>query len=235
MTEIYRIADVTVEITSLHEAVHRLCRDYRAEGEPDFRVKITPDDLDYERSRAEGDYSGAYLETLAVCRRIAEKMPDYDTILMHGSAVALDGRGYLFTAKSGTGKSTHARLWREVFGERAVMVNDDKPFVKIGESGATVYGTPWNGKHRLGNNIAVPLCAVCVLERAEDNTVRRITKAEACPALIRQTYRPADPAALTKTLTLIDRLTDAAGLFRLGCNMDREAAEVAYGGMQEQP
>lgn len=233
MTDTYRMADRTIAVTSLHEAVHRLCRDYRAEGEPDFRVVLTQADVDFERSRATmADAPDPYLETLAVYRKIAERMPLYDTVLMHGSALAIDGAGVIFTAKSGTGKSTHARLWSQVFGERVVMVNDDKPLVKITESGAAVYGTPWNGKHRLGSNIAVPLKALCVLERAEDNSIRRIAKTEAWPMLVRQTYRPADPAMLEKTLALIDRLAYTAALYRLGCNMDPSAAEVAYNGMK---
>ena len=62
-------------------------------------------------------YSDIYLETMAVYRKIEDKLLDYDTILFHGSAVAVDGVGYLFTAKSGTGKSTHTRLWREMLSE----------------------------------------------------------------------------------------------------------------------
>ena len=233
MTDTYRMADRTIAITSLHEEIHRLCRDYRAEGEPDLRVEITQADVDYERSRStRPDASEPYLETLAVCRKIAETMPSRDTVLMHGAALAIDGAGVIFTAKSGTGKSTHARLWREVFGKRVVMVNDDKPLVKITESGVIAYGTPWNGKHRLGKNIAVPLKAVCVLERAEENAIVSISASEARPMLVRQIYRPADPAMLQKTLALIDRLADTVCLYRLGCNMDPAAAVVAYAGMK---
>lgn len=232
MTYTYRIAGVNIGITSIYEAVHCLCADYRTDGEADFRAEITRADLDRERARASSEVSEEYLETLAVYRRIAERMPAYDTVLMHGSALAVDGEGVLFTAKSGVGKSTHARLWREVFGGRVVMVNDDKPLLRITGAGVTVFGTPWNGKHRLGENIAAPLKAVCFLERAEKNTVREIAGSEAYPLLIRQIYRPADPLMLEKTLALIDRLADSVGLYRLGCTMDREAAEVAYSGMK---
>ena len=232
MTKTYRIADKTIEIVSLFEGIHRLCADYRADGAPDFRVEITPDDLDAERARAAEASSDAYLETLAVYRKIAETMPRYDTVLMHGSAIALDGEGFLFTAKSGTGKSTHTRLWREVFGARAMMVNDDKPLVRVTPDGAVVYGTPWNGKHRLGANVAVPLKAVCLLGRAEKNTICRITKFDAYPVLFQQIYRPADPDALRQTLVLIDRLADSVGLYRLGCNLEREAAKVSFEGMK---
>ncbi len=233
MTDTYRLAQKTVRISTLFEAPHELCRDYRiaAEGEPDFSVEITPEDIEREREKATRPCSDPYLEILAVYRKIAEKMPAYDTVLVHGSAIAVDGEAYLFTARSGTGKSTHARLWRELLGERAVMVNDDKPLLHIADGRATVFGTPWNGKHRLGANIAVPLKAVCLLTRAEDNFIVPIEKSEAYPELIRQIYRPADPEALRATLSLIDSLTQVVGLYRLGCNMEPEAARVAFESM----
>ena len=177
------------------------------------------------------EYLDKYLEELAVYRKIAEVMPRYDTILFHGSAVAVDGIGYLFAARSGTGKSTHTALWRDLFGERAVMVNDDKPLLHIAEE-VTVYGTPYDGKHRLSSNIAVPLKAVCILTRASENTIEPIKKNDAYPMLLGQTYRPADPVSMQKTMLLIDKLADRVRLYRLGCNMDISAAETAYNGMR---
>lgn len=241
-TKTYRFAGKIVEVTSVYEHVHQFCSGYEADGTPDFCVQTGPADFEYERARelktaaAENrkpvDLHDQNLEVLAVYRKIAEKMPDYDTFLFHGSAIAVDGQSYLFTAKSGTGKSTHTRLWRELFGERAVMVNDDKPLIHAGADGATVYGTPYNGKHRLGNNISVPLKAVCILTRAPENTITRITKQEAYALLLQQVYRPADPVQMQKTLVLIDKLAEQTALYKLGCNMDIQAAEVAYNGMK---
>ena len=131
-------------------------------------------------------YSDAFIESIMVYRKIAEVMPAYDTFLFHGSAIAVDGLAYLFTAKSGTGKSTHTYLWREMLGTRAIMVNDDKPLIRITGDKATIYGTPWQGKENIGNNISVPLKAVCLLERAERNHIRAITKGEAYAMLLQQ-------------------------------------------------
>ena len=242
MTDIYRIADTIISITSLYNEVHWLCTDYRSgieDGLPvDIDVVTAKEDIDYERimsarqDEANGipvrHFSDAYLETLAVYRRIAEAMPCRDTVLLHGSAVAVDGEGYIFMAKSGTGKSTHTRLWRELLGDRAVMVNDDKPLIRVKDSGAVVYGTPWDGKHRLSNNMSVPLRAVCILERSEYNTIRQINARDVYPMLLQQIYRPGDAAAMAMTLTLVDRLAASVSLWRLGCNTDIEAAEVAY-------
>lgn len=242
MTNTYKFADKLIKITSLHDQVHEYCKDYLAEGEADLDVVITQSDIDYERKRnartdeIEGrrqlDSPDDYLEELAVYRKIAEQMPLYDTFLFHGSCVAVGGEGYLFTAKSGTGKSTHTRLWRELFGDKAVMVNDDKPLIKCTDKSVTVYGTPYNGKHRLGSDISVPLKAVCIIERAGQNTIRRITREEAYPMLIQQMYRPSDPVSLARSMFLIDRLAGQTGLYRLGANMDISAAETAYNAMK---
>ena len=242
MTGIFRIAEKNIEITSIYPDTQDCCAEYRHSGEPDFTVITTQADIEFERAKSAREdeiegipirhFSDGYLETLAVYRRIAEKMPEYDTFLFHGSCVAVDGEGYLFTAKSGTGKSTHARLWREYLDERAVMVNDDKPLIHIARNKVIAYGTPWDGKHHLSSNIAGPLRAVCVLERATENHIREITPSEALPMLLQQVYRPMDAAAMVRTLNLIDRLAGCVKLYRLGCNMDIEAAKVAYDAMK---
>ena len=159
-------------------------------------------------------------------------MPKYDRFLIHGSAVAVDGEGYLFTAKSGTGKSTHVKLWREIFGDRAVMVNDDKPIIGISEEGAMIYGTPYDGKERLSNNISAPLKAICILERSEKNEIREISAIEAYPIIVQQTYHPLNPEMLNKTLELLDRMSGLVKFYRLSCNMEREAAEISYSEMR---
>ena len=239
---IYKMAGRIIKVCSLYEEVHAYCVGYETEGTPDFTVTVSEADIAYEREksaredRAEGlpvrVYPEPYLEELAVYRKIAEKMPDYGTVLFHGSVIAVDGQGYLFTAKSGTGKSTHTRLWRQMLGERTVMVNDDKPLLRSDADGFIACGTPYNGKHRLGSNIEVPLRALCILTRAQVNRIERISKSEAYPMLLQQVYRSADPAALKKTLLLIDRLAAVTPLYRLGCNTEPEAAEIAYRAMK---
>jgi hypothetical protein len=233
------LAGITFRILSQYPDIERLCHAYKTMDPPEIELRISLGDITLERERSARDdircgrqvkdWPDGYLETLAVYRKIAERIPAYNTFLFHGSCVAVDGIGYLFTAKSGTGKSTHSRLWRELLGDRAVMVNDDKPLIRVNPDGtATVYGTPWDGKHHLSTNIAVPLKAICILERAKQNTIRQITAGEAYSMLLQQAYRTMDSMALSKTLTLIDRLAASVSLWRLGCNTDIEAARVAY-------
>ena len=243
MMNTYRIAGRNISISSMYDRVHDLCADYLVpEALPDFFVQTTQADIEFEREksaredRREGmavrSFSDAYLETLAVYRKIAERMPESDTILMHGSCVAVDDTGYLFTAKSGTGKSTHSRLWREMLGERTIIVNDDKPLIRITDHGALAFGTPWDGKHHLNKNISVPLKAICLLAQAEQNTIRPVSAGEAYPFLLQQVYRPMDRMALHKTLELLDRLITKVSIWKLYCNKDIEAAQIAYNAMR---
>ena len=242
MTGTYRLAGLNIRITSLHERVHRMCEAYRTEDTPDFAVETTAEDAAFEDERTVREdlytdspvrrYSESYLETLAVYRKIAEQLPYFDALLMHGSCLAVDGQSYLFTAKSGTGKSTHARLWRETMGDRVVMVNDDKPLIRFVDGQPQAFGTPWDGKHRLSSNIAVPLRAICILERGVQNRIVPITASEAYPKLVQQIYRPLNALTMAKTLQLIDRLSTTVALWLLECNMDPDAARVAFEAMK---
>ncbi len=237
-----KLAGQVIQLRPLHPYLRRYCQGYLAQGEPAFSVALSQADIDFEREKSAREdalegiptrrFSDGYLETLAAYRKIALRLLEEDVLLFHGSALAMDGAGYLFTAKSGTGKSTHARLWRERFGDRVVMINDDKPLLQVTNRGVRVWGSPWDGKHRLSTNTSAPLKALCVLSRGADNRIAPITAREAYPTLLQQVYRPPDPAAMEKTLALVDALGASVELYALACNMEPQAALTAWEGMR---
>lgn len=240
-THTYLFADVPVEISTLYRVTHIQCNDYLTNDEPLFSLTTEEHDLVAERDyllnndpRSNYIYAPAYLEPYSIQRKLTEALIDYDTILFHSSALAMDGQGYLFTALSGTGKSTHSRLWREYFGDRVTMINDDKPFIRIGETESRVYGSPWDGKHHLSTNISVPIKAICILERDTVNHIEPISADDAFAILYQQTYRSKDPAKLVKTIDLLTRMSSQVKLYRLGCNMEPDAARVSYEGMNHE-
>jgi len=235
-----RLAELTVAVACGFAATGEYCRDYPAPelSVPDLTLELTAADILRERSFLRGDEPAANttdpaLERLALLRALGERFPAYDRVLFHGSCLAYEGRAILFTAKSGTGKSTHTRLWRECFGAQVEMINDDKPFLRITEEGVTAYGNPWLGKHRLGGNIQAPLGAVCLVCRAGENRLERLSPRQALPALLSQIYAPADPGTMAKTLALAHRLAETVAVYRLHCNMDPQAAYVARDGLRE--
>lgn len=234
------LADVPIKIESLHDTTMRYCGEFITEQTPELAVSMTQADIDSERARcgriaAEEDrpvpaYSDAYLETLALYRKLALALSAYDTVVFHGSAVAVDGRAYIFTAASGTGKTTHTRLWlKNIPG--SYVVNGDKPLLRLAGDRVLVCGTPWRGKERFGCGAIVPVEAICLLERSAENRIEPIPFRDAVPMLVQQTHRPERADALRRTIDLIGRLDGRVRLYRLGCNMDDEAAFVSFRGM----
>lgn len=230
------LAGKNIAVTSLFDEVYELCHDYLTDAVPDMNVTITPEDIAYEKvvnireSQIEGipviDYPDSYLETLAVYRKIATKMIEFDTFLMHGAVVAVGDKAWLFTAPSGTGKTTHINLWlKNIPG--SYVINGDKPLIHIADD-CTVYGTPWAGKEGMNQNLGVMLCGIVFLNRGEDNKIEQVSMSKVLPSLIQQSYRPKDRVGLEKSLALLSRLGRKIPMYQLYCNMNNEAAFTAY-------
>ena len=237
------IAGYTGQINSLFESTRDYCRNYLTESKPDFTVSITREDLAFEQEALRQEaleegirvrtFTDPFLERTVIQRKYAEYLFEKKVLMIHGSTVAVDGKSYLFTAKCGTGKSTHTRLWRQVFSDRAVMVNDDKPFLKFTESGVLACGSPWSGKHGLDNNITVPLQGICILERGKENRIERISAGEALPMLLHQSYCPLASEKRILFEALVKQLSEKTPLWRMRCNRDSNAAEVSHSAMSQ--
>lgn len=235
------IAGLATRVQPRFISTKEYCRPYLSEKEPECFVEVTEADLLYEQKMLdiEADEEGLkrrkftdpFLERAVIARKIALELLRRDTLLLHGSTVGVDGKAYLFTAPCGTGKSTHTRFWRETFGSRAVMVNDDKAFLRITPSGVVAYGSPWTGKHGLGENICLPLRGICFLQRGAENRIMRAAPEACLPELRHQTLIPEDPVKQAKALALVEALAERVVLWEMECTKDPAAALVSYEAM----
>lgn len=225
----YSLAGHTFEVSSFYPLVHIMFEKYKSDDRTEFTVVVTEEKIEYERKHSKGGdhFPNQYLDALAVYRMICERMISYDTILFHSSALMLDGTAYLFTAHSGTGKSTHARLWREYFGDRVTMINDDKPLISFGKDGAVVWGTPYAGKECIHNNVSAKVGGIIFLHQHSENVIRPMSQKESFPLFLEQSYRPVCDGGRVKTMELLLRLS-ALPTYSLGCTISREAVELAY-------
>ncbi len=238
-----KIAGQIGAVTSLFESTAQFFRAYLTEEAADFAVTVAPDNLVFEQAeldeeaRLEGfrrrRFTDPFLERAAIQRAFAEHLLDHDTLLLHGSTVAVDGQAYLFTARSGTGKSTHTRLWREVFGNRAIMINDDKPFLQLRPDGIFACGSPWSGKHGLDSNVTLPLRGICILERGSENRILPMNAEEALPMLLHQSYQPLVKETAARMDSLVRRLASNIPLWHMECTKEQSAAIIAHGAMSK--
>ena len=226
-----RFADINYDISNIYEGVAKRCEEYSIPNDAvcDEKIAITKEDIDSEKNDC--GYSPQYLEFIALCRKISDKLPLRNAFLMHSAVFEVKGAGIALAAASGTGKTTHMMLWQKLLGERLTIVNGDKPFVRFFENEPETpyaYGSPWNGKEGLSCNKRVPLRHICFIERAEENSCEPIGADEALNLIFNQLYIPKEPSAAASALSLTDRLITSCKLWRIRCNMDISAAQTAY-------
>lgn len=221
---IYEIAGLKVEMEPRYDRLTRQSAAYASSGTPVMR--LTPDPADLARV-ALVTPSPEEQEYICCGGTFCRELIDHGRFFLHASAVVMDGEAYLFSAPSGTGKSTHTALWRQLFPESYIL-NDDKPVLQPGPEGVIAWGTPFAGKTDLQVNRGVPLRGICFLEQAAENTIRPVTGAEALALLLNNTWRPGDSAGMTRLLDLLEQVADQSCLYLLGCTPHPAAAQLAY-------
>lgn len=230
MTFIVKLAGKNIKINSIHPQMKDFCKDYLTdEASIDFTITINAEDILFEKSQtSEQEFSDSYLETLSILRKISDILPSQHRFLMHGASISYDDKAYLFTAPSGTGKTTHIRLWKKYLGEKVKIVNGDKPFLSIENNTPIIYGSPWAGKERWHRNCSKPLSGICFVQRGLTNTIRRIKPDESLSLLFKQVYMPDDAAAAGHTLELLDSLVRNVPLYILECDMSEDAVRCSF-------
>ncbi len=231
-----KIADITVQIDNRYALVHRLCERYLVESSEaaDLTVSVSEEEIERQLQAADICTTKGYAESVCVYRHICEQIPSlFHAFLFHSAVIEYEGRGYVFAARSGTGKSTHIALWQKHFGENVHVVNGDKPIMRFEGDTLYAYGTPWCGKEGLEINTRVPVTAICFLEQGAINTIRNISPADAVMRAFEQVLAPTDIASVDAMFPLLDQMLMNIPCYLLTCNMEEEAAAVAYQGMKE--
>ena len=165
-------------------------------------------------------------EYLGTGMHFARHLLKFDGTYLHASAVVLDGKAYLFTANSGTGKSTHTEKWCRLFG--ATYLNDDKPALRLENGVWMAYGTPWSGKHDLSAPTGVPLAGIAFLRRGEENAIRPMAAEKAVPLLLHQSMWKLHQQAMERQLMLMDKLIRQTPVWELECRNDDDAAILSH-------
>ena len=169
-----RIVSAVVEANVINESTKRYCAGFLTDEEPDYTITMTEEDLRNESSNSNNGAVYVNEEISALYRKIADLFVEDGIVVFHGSAICVDNNGFIIAARSGVGKSTHAKLLEKYIGDSFKYINDDKPLLKVNDEEVTIYSSPWNGKERRGNNISAPLKAIIFLNRSETNTLRKI-------------------------------------------------------------
>lgn len=172
------------------------------------------------------------IEYNALYRDIIPILLEEDIMMFHGVLLSMNGDGYVFTAPSGTGKSTHALLWTETFSDKACIINGDKPLLKLTEEGIVAYGSPWTGKEKIGKNEYVILKNICHIQRNDTNSIEKVTWcSNTLIWLLNATHFVGREATLPRRISWLKRAQKHLSFYELKCNINKDAAHIAYNGM----
>lgn len=228
---VIRMADINIRINNKYKSAKRLCADYIIDDASpiDMEISVTDEEIATERGEIDEQFSDGYCETIAIYRKICNRFPlEFDGFMLHGAFIECDGRGYVFSARSGTGKSTHVSIWKKVFGDKVRIINGDKPIVRVIDGKIIAYGTPWCGKENFGENASCELSAICFIERARENSIEEIEAGEAVTRIFTQIMLPEDVESYEALAGHLDVMLGKTPCYLLRCNMEDEAALVAY-------
>lgn len=230
--QIYKIADMNIGVEPRFQYTKRILSDYLSdETECELEIAVTDEMIAREQElnvKIHGvPQSEAMCESVAVLRRICDHIIRRGGFFLHCSCLRYKGRAIIFTAPSGTGKSTHAALWKEHFGDEVEMINDDKPLVREENGSFVIYGTPWRGKHGRGMNTSAPIGAVFFLEQAPVNSAQPVDSITALSLLMQQTVIPSSKDDVSTLLDMLGRLIESTPMFRLKCTISDEAVITA--------
>lgn len=220
-----KISDLLIEVPEAGGMASR-CREYQTTEISEADITIDAEEYVNEKW---GKYPYEFAAYINSGVQFYRGLLHFGGMMLHASAVAVDGKAYLFSGTSGIGKSTHTRLWLAMLGDRAKVFNDDKPALRYLDGVWYAYGTPWCGKDGINSNMKVPVAGICFLKQGTENSIRRLSPKEASARVISQTIRRfQDAENLDLMLGLVDRLVREIPIYELTNRPEPEAARLSY-------
>ena len=224
-----KIAGIPIGIDARFEYTEKYVSEFLSDEAPLFTVSATDAEMDKECEISGVRLPYQYVENVVMYRKIAERLCDFSAVVFHGAILEYDGLAYAVTAHSGVGKTTHTRLWLSEFGDKVRILNGDKPIFRMIDGVPYVCSTPWKGKEGYGYNAMRPLGGIAFLARGAENCSRRVDVDDVSMRFMNQIYiSKTNVLSISRSMRIADEMLSKVPLYELECNMDPEAAHVAF-------
>ncbi len=232
MKGLYKIADLYVLVEYRYNYTKAFLNDYLCNDNvnADITISVTDNELECELQNSDIKIIEV-VEQTSILRKFAYLLTTkYNGVLFHASSISYNGNAYMFTAKSGVGKSTHTLNLKKLYGDKIQYINDDKPIIRYfeNEDKFYVYGSPWSGKHKLSNNVKVPLKAIIKIERGDNNLVSKSSSLNALGFLLEQSHASSEKEMYIKRFDIISKMLEKVDFYKLACTKDISSAEVSF-------
>ena len=231
---LYKLFDLYYQIELKHKRYEKLLEPYKTDENvfPCEVIKITQEEIDHETVH-DMAHDEAYHEFVCIFRHISDSILNHNGLFVHSAVISMDNNGYMFSGRSGVGKSTHINEWVKHFGnERVTVINGDKPIIRFFDDGIYAYGNPWHGVEGWSTNAKVKLKSVCFLKQSRQNRIREMKSPEILKELINQTVIPSASSDKLKYFELLDKFIKTLDFYELECDISKDAVMTAYNTMR---
>lgn len=223
-----KIANIPIGIVSRYSYIQDICKEFEVQKmDVAFIVNATEKEI-LEQQNGNICFSKGYCESLCIFRKICYEIIKYDAFLMHSAVIKMEGVAYVFAAPSGVGKTTHILGWLEQFGDKAQVLNGDKPIFRFIDGILYACGTPWKGKEKLGCNAMCPVQAVCFIEQSQENKIYPLNLSDINRRIFQQILLPKKEEDFEHFWLLLEKMITTVNFYLLQCNQELEAAQIAY-------
>lgn len=218
-----KIADVVFRVCANYQETMDYFSDFLTNEMEQERITIYYEEITALKTEYP-DYTDEMCERAALKYKMDSILVDYQTFALHASALSYKGNAYLFTGLSGIGKSTHSRLWREAFRDEVIMINDDRPYLKLDNDTVYAYSHPQSGKHNIYTNISCPVRVIGKIVRDSSNYIRHVPRSEFFPFFVQQSFTMDKPSMTAKIVSNIRKMSMHIWFFEIHCCLDNKAA-----------
>ena len=231
-----RAADLLIRVDNLYPYLESACADYivQPDREPDAVIRsdleMVKESLDWHRKNMNMAVDPGFAEYSRIHQELYPQIVRFGAFWMHAAVIGMDGNAYGFTAPVGGGKSTHVGLWKQVYGDRVRVINGDNPVIRRKDGVFCAFGTPFGGSPGDQTNTGLPLKGICFLRRGEHNSITPMDPEEARNRILKDliAYQAVRIGTFRRFLRLTDEFAAEVPAYTLVCNMDPEAAVIAY-------
>ena len=226
---VYEIANLRVRIENQYEYTTKFCREYLSADQAspvDITATVTEEEFAKEKAQS-SEFSDGYIENICLYRSLCLQLPRFQRMLLHASVLEFDGNAYAFLGRSGTGKSTHTRLWMQTI-KNCRIVNGDKPILEKTDEGFIAHGTPWRGKENWGEKRSALVKGLCFIEQAKENSIVKLSPSETSVRLFQQILLPTEMQEVGATLDMLDRFIAKTPAYLLQCDISKKAVETSF-------
>lgn len=238
------LAGIPIAVSARHSFMKQLCIEFLTDtpvNECAFHVSTSEEEIQAiveEIVQAESQNENqpisqtltpGFEEAIALHTKISQQLLAYDILFLHAAAIEYEGHAYAFCAPSGTGKSTHVKLWCDQLGDQARIINGDKPLLRYENGVFTVYGSPMKGKEEWGENISAPLRSICFIEQSQEEKLDQLrNESQILKRLANQLIFDRTPKSTLMQLGLIDHLMETTPFYLLHCTPKPSAFHEAF-------